>query len=542
MTASGAPAEADLLPPQAAPDASAARAEELWEHRTARAPGALAQAAFVVLCAGGTVAVARFFEFWFRERHVSSGALFALLSVPLWYGISRIVLGWVALLAQRTPAPRAPASGLRVALFTTSSPGEPLSMFERTLAACERIRYPHTTYLLDDTQDPRFAEVAHRYGAVHLPLVGLPGAKAGKINAALERTTEEFVLVLDPDHVPFPCFLDRVLGYFQDERVGFVQVCQAYYNQTRSAVARGAAEQTYAFYGPTQMGLHGLDSVLAIGANCTFRRAALQSIGGHGIGLAEDLVTAVRLHAAGWQGAYVPEVVARGLVPEDLAGFVQQQLKWARGVYDVLFIELPAAFHRLSNWQRLCFATVGTYYLVGPATLLYGLLPHLCIWSSAYPVQMSFSDFVIAGAPVALFGSAIHFLAQRHYCHPRHEAGLNLRGLALKIACWPVYSWGLLLALGDRFVRYVPTAKRGGAKRSPTLFWPHAASLAAFVASASYVATKVYRGAPDAGEAMGMLGFSLLFNIMTLPALYWALHRKPASTTDAWDEVPPWLG
>ena len=134
-----------------------------------------------------------------------------------------------------------------------------------------------------------------------LELLDVPGAKAGKINRALQLTDEEFMLVLDPDHLPFPEFLDRVLGYFADEQVGFVQVSQAYYNQDRSFVAAAAAEQTYAFYGPGQMGLYGHGACVAIGANCTFRRSALESIGGHGIGLAEDLVTAIRLHAAGWR-------------------------------------------------------------------------------------------------------------------------------------------------------------------------------------------------------------------------------------------------
>jgi cellulose synthase (UDP-forming) len=88
-------------------------------------------------------------------------------------------------------------------------------------------------------------------------LVGLPGAKAGRSIVALELTDEEFVLVLDPDHLPFPEFLNRVLGHFNDARVGFVQVSQAYYNQTRSFTAAGAADQTYAFYGPVLMGLYG---------------------------------------------------------------------------------------------------------------------------------------------------------------------------------------------------------------------------------------------------------------------------------------------
>src|SRR2546429_2265765 len=52
-------------------------------------------------------------------------------------------------------------------------------------------------------------KVASRNGAVWLELVGIPGAKAGKINHALMRTDEDFILVLDPDHIPFPEFLDR---------------------------------------------------------------------------------------------------------------------------------------------------------------------------------------------------------------------------------------------------------------------------------------------------------------------------------------------
>jgi len=168
-----------------------------------------------------------------------------------WYGIFRLIFIWINYLHIKRPEPINPEEGLRVAIFTTSSPGEPLEMFEKTLAACRDITYPHTTYLLDDTQDPRFREVAEQYGAVWLELVGIPGAKAGKVNKALQLIDEEFILIMDPDHIPFPNFLDHTLGFFRDEKVGFVQVSQAYYNQYRSFTAKGAAEQTYTFYGPT---------------------------------------------------------------------------------------------------------------------------------------------------------------------------------------------------------------------------------------------------------------------------------------------------
>ena len=154
----------------------------------------------------------------------------------------------------------------------------------------------------------------------------------------------------------FPNFLDETLGFFQDEKIGFVQVIQAYYNQYRSVTAAGAAEQTYTFYGPTQMGLFGNGSAVAIGANCTFRRKAFDSIGGHAQGLAEDLQTSIRIHAAGWKSIYNPVIVSRGLVPEELGSFCKQQLKWARGVFEILFGELPKVFRKLIFGKRLLIA------------------------------------------------------------------------------------------------------------------------------------------------------------------------------------------
>ncbi len=524
-------------PPGRATGAPEGAPAELFAARSARRVMLLDRCVVCALVGFGGVAVARFFVFWFRAEHVAHPLLFGVLSLALWYGVSRIVLGWIALLGMGHPEPPPAPPGRSVAIFTTSSPGEPLSMFDKTLAACARVRYPHTTYLLDDTRDPRFAELAERHGAVHLELLDLQGAKAGKINAALELTNEEFVLVLDPDHLPFREFLDRVLGYFRDPEVGFVQVCQAYYNQPRSGVARGAAEQTYGFYGPTQMGMGGLGTPLVIGANCTFRRDALESIGGHGVGLAEDLVTAIRLHAAGWKGRYTPTILSRGLVPETLSAFLHQQLKWARGVYEVLFSEFPRAFSRLSAWQRLAHFGVGTYYLTGVATLIYLVIPHLAIWFGVFPVHMSFGTFLLRGAPVALAGVALHFFSQRFYCHPASECGLGLHGTSLKAASFFVFCQGLAYGLADRFLRYVPTEKRSVARRTSAIVAPSLVVLGVVLASGVEVARRVLVGHPQAASGVAMLGFALLSAAVLLPGLYWALCAPSLPASDAWDEL-----
>jgi cellulose synthase (UDP-forming) len=496
-----------------------------------------------VLIGAGLLLVLRFADWWFRPGHVGHTGMYVLLSLALWYGVLRVVLGWINLAAVRVPEHRSAPQGLSVAIFTTSSPGEPLAMFEKTLAACARITYPHTTYLLDDTRDPGFALLAAEHGAVHLELVGLPGAKAGKINAALARTTEDFILVLDPDHVPFPSFLNRVLGEFDDSRVGYVQVAQAYYNQDRSFAARGAAEQTYMFYGPTQMGLHGHGASVAIGANCTFRRAALQSIGGHGIGLAEDLVTAIRIHAAGWRSVYVPEILSRGLVPEDLGSFYKQQLKWARGVYEVLFTELPRAFPTLTWWQRLSYAAIGSYYAVGVTTLAYLVIPYVYLWTGLQPAQMRFEEFVTYGGPVALLGMLIYVYAQRWLCHPQSERGLHWRGLTLKIACWPVFFVGTALAVVRAAIPYIPTAKEARRGHFVRLAWPHLLLLAVYLGTLAHTLHDRLVRTPEAqrllnAEAVwGMVGFATLAVILASGGIHAAWQARSTPPGAAWDPI-----
>jgi cellulose synthase (UDP-forming) len=510
-----------------------------------QAPGITRKERFLllILVLSGILSIFIFFDWWFKEVHVSNLLLYVTLTLIFWYSIFRLVLIWINYLGIRKPEKTRAKKGLSVAIYTTSSPGEPLEMFDKTLEACQKINYPHTTYLLDDTQKPEFKALAEKHGAVWLNIVGFPGAKAGKINEALKRTHEDFILVMDPDHIPFPDFFEHTLGYFEDEKVGFVQVSQAYYNQYRSFTAKGAAEQTYTFYGPTQMGLNGYGCSVAIGANCTFRRKALESIGGHGIGLAEDLITSIRLHAAGWKSIYNPVVVSRGLVPEDFGSFCKQQLKWARGVFEVTFVEIPNLFKKLSVWQKISYTTIGTYYLTGIITFFFTLIPFLFFLTGTLPAHMDFSDFLIKGTPIVFFAIAIYIYVQKWMCDPETERGLHWRGMILKHACWPVFSMGFLLSLVNAKIPYIPTAK----KAVRGYFTPFARPLLlhAIIFIFSLIGVLIYRKyyipvsiIPFTGEKVwGMLAFALVTFVINCGGILAALEANRLTEEDPWENV-----
>lgn len=517
--------------------------KDLWQFRRAASIKKSHRFVLLILVLSGIMSIIRFGDWWFREEHIGNVFLFVLLSIIFWYGMLRLILIWIGYLGVSKPEEVSPQPGLRVAIFTTSSPGEPLEMFEKTLAACRNITYPHTTYLLDDTRNPEFKECAERHGAVWLELIGIPGAKAGKINAALKLTNEDFILVMDPDHIPFPNFLDHTLGFFRDEKVGFVQVCQAYYNQYRSFTAKGAAEQTYAFYGPVQMSMFGYGCAVAIGANCTFRRKALESIGGHGIGLAEDLITSIRIHAAGWKSIYNPVVISRGLVPEDFGSFCKQQLKWARGVFEVTFVEIPKLFRKLTGWQRISYSTIGTYYLVGTTSFFFTLIPFLFFFTNILPAKMDFSEFAIQGSLVAFFGVLIYLFVQQWMCHPETERGLHWRGMILKYACWPVFFLGFLLAIVNADIPYIPTAK----KAVRGYFTPFArplvlqAILFLYAVIMVFIVRRFYMPESQliftAEKTWAMIGFAFIAFIMSCGGILAALEASYLKEEDPWEKV-----
>jgi cellulose synthase (UDP-forming) len=337
--------------------------------------------------------------------------------------------------------------------------------------------------------------------------------------------------------VPLPQLLDRVLGHFGDPRVGFVQVAQAYHNAGESFVARGAAEQTFAYYGPILQGMHGTGTAVAVGANCTFRRKALEAIGGHGIGLAEDLVTSIRLHAAGWTSVYVPEVVTRGLVPADLDSYLKQQLKWSRGVHEVLFHEYPKAFRRLTAFQRISYLMIGTYYLVGLTTPVYVAIPLLYLLLGLQPAAMLLSEYLLHALPVGLCGVAIYLFLQRWLCDPVRERGVHGRGTLLKVGSFSVYLKGLVLAVLGVAVPYIPTAK----VRQTGRFWA-LARLPLFVVALSLAATAwtITRRLFVIPEAevristevtLGMLGFLVLNVVFMSGRIYAAWQGRPKGTS-----------
>lgn len=194
--------------------------------------------------------------------------------------IDSLLFGLTMWRLKRRKAPPEPPPGVTVDVFITTY-NEPLDLVLGTAEAAQRIRYPHTTWILDDGDRPELAAAAARLGVRYLTRSAVWAdkprhAKAGNLNNALLATEGEFLLVLDADQVPDPEILHRTLGYFRDEKMALVQTPQYFVNVPPSDPL---GSQAPLFYGPIQQGKDGWNAAFFCGSNAVLRREALMQLG-----------------------------------------------------------------------------------------------------------------------------------------------------------------------------------------------------------------------------------------------------------------------
>ncbi len=394
----------------------------------------------------------------FKEENVGHTSLYVLLMITMMYYCLKYMHEWYHYFSiSVTPKPQAKRI-YTIDVFTTYCAGEPYDMLEQTLTAMQAMTYPHTSYCCDEADDPDVRALCAKLGVKHVTRTVKVNAKAGNINNALKQATGELCVVMDPDHIPAPDFLDAVVGYFEDEKVGYVQIVQAYYNQTESLVAKGAAQQTYQFYGPMMMCMNTYGTVQAIGANCTFRRKALDSIGGHAAGLSEDMHTAMQMHAKGWKSIYLPSILTRGLVPATMSSYFKQQLKWSRGTWELLMVTYPKLFTKFTWRQKLHYFLLPFHYLSGIIFFINFLIPVISLFTGFIPLRMDVISFALAAFPVLAMSVLIRHFVQK-WVAEENERGFHIVGGILQIGAWWVHSIGFIYTLLRKKVPYIPTPK-----------------------------------------------------------------------------------
>jgi cellulose synthase (UDP-forming) len=322
--------------------------------------------------------------------------LWAILLLAELYGLWNLaMLAWLTweVGAGSRPLPR-PGRSVDVYVCTYD---EPPALLEATLAGCSLMSYPHTTWLLDDGVRPEMDALAQAWGARYMTRPDKSHAKAGNINHALPLTDGELVLVLDADHVPLPDALDTLVGYFEDPRVALVQSPHDFSNHDSVQHYDLGRHEQSVFFSAICLGKDRHNAAFWCGSGALIRREALLSSGGVATDtIAEDFHTTIKLHRHGWRTHYDDRVVVQGRAPHDLAAYLLQRDRWARGNLSVFTTpESPLRARELTAGQRMSYLASLTSYLAGPVRILMLLTLVAVLWTGELPLRI---------APLALAG------------------------------------------------------------------------------------------------------------------------------------------
>jgi cellulose synthase (UDP-forming) len=344
--------------------------------------------------------------------HGASRWLWAPLLLAEGYGVWNLtMLTWLSWRIPRSERPAA-TPGRKVDVYVCTY-DEPATVLRATLAGCAALTYPHTTYVLDDGRRPEIAALAREWGAEYATRPDNAHAKAGNLNHALPRTGGELVLALDADHVPLPDALDALVGYFDDPAVALVQTPHEFYNHDSIQHYEVGRHEQSVFYSVICPGKERHGAAFWCGSGALIRREALLAVGGVATDtIAEDFHTTIKLHRAGWKTRYHDEVLIQGLAPHDLAAYLLQRDRWARGNLAVFTTpESPLRARELSARQRLSYFASLSSYLAGPMRLLMLLTLAATLWSGQLPLTASPLTLGLLWGPATLLtiaaGSAL---------------------------------------------------------------------------------------------------------------------------------------
>jgi cellulose synthase (UDP-forming) len=214
---------------------------------------------------------------------------------------------------------------------------------------------------------------------------------------------------------------------------------------------------------------------------------------------------------------YLPEVLALGLGPDDMAAYVSQQLRWSRGCVAAIGTTLRA---RLPLRVRAQYLLSSMYFLTGWTVLIYMSLPVIRIFTGAQPLAQSGADqfllhfapyFVLALGAVARAGRGVYTFA----------------GFALAATNWWVHVVSSLRALLRRPGRFVVTAKRGGSSWQPRAVWPSLLMVGLLTSAAGYALA-----GSRSPSTLNNAAFALLHTTVLMSGAAAALRpsRRPVSS------------
>lgn len=272
---------------------------------------------------------------------------------------------------------------------------EPPNMVRKTLEALARVDYPNLEVLVMDnnTKDPAVWQPVEadceRLGPMFrfFHLENWPGFKAGAINHALEQTASdaEIIAVIDSDYILSPDWLKRMVPYFDNENVGFVQSPQDYRDLHISTFKTFCYWEYAGFFNIGMVQRNEYNAIIQHGTMTMVRKSALLEVGNWAQWcICEDSELGLRLYEAGYDSVYCKDSFGKGLMPDTMSGYMTQRYRWVYGAMQII----------KAHWRSFI---PGKKSPLTPAQRYYFLAGWLPWFSDALALLFTFSSLAFTG-------------------------------------------------------------------------------------------------------------------------------------------------
>ncbi len=285
------------------------------------------------------------------------------LFVFLEWGVSLLTFLFILNNRKRTYALSGGPHSLRpiVDIFLTIK-NEDASLFEKTVKAANAIYYPNKRiYVLDDGGRKEIESIAKKYSCTYMSRFNrdILTYKAANMNYGLRNSYGMFILTLDADMVANPTILDELLGFFNDDKVGFVSTRPGF------NVDEKDFNHENLFYEYMQTGKNSSGVGISCGSGVIYRRSALEAVGGfQEWNIVEDLYTSYVINSKGYKSIYVSQSFSYGDAPTDISAIYKQRGIWAQDTLRLLIYKNPLFHVGLTFPQRLQYFEIGYSYIV----------------------------------------------------------------------------------------------------------------------------------------------------------------------------------
>lgn len=317
----------------------------------------------------------------------------------------------------------------------------------RALIACRSVDHGAVRVaVLDRSARLSVRQLADSLGLryVTLPPPLQPEAEfAAMLTAALPGCSSDLVALFECRFMPFANFLQRTLGFFQDQRVAMVQspltfFRSEFYNRNLGADQVMPGERDLFFhYG--EVVLDRFNSVQACGGSSVIRRSTLEQIAADPDHYrVRESTSVAALQRAGARVVYLDEILSIGEAPHTFAVFLDQQLEQRLDQLAIIAAggTLPIG-HPLSPWPLLHQIVRSLALLTPLLRIAFLLLPLFALLMGFPLIRSSLLDYLIHAAPLLLLLHTVpSWLTDHHYSRFWSEVSESLIAVpSLRLLC-----------------------------------------------------------------------------------------------------------